>query len=244
MRLNILNRKVHYWGSAVVCLPILIMTCSGVLLQLKKHWNWVQPGEQQGSVTAPQIGFETILASVREVEELGVSNWDDVNRVDIRPGRGVAKVWLHNGWEVQVDLGTARVLQSEYRRSDWIESIHDGSFFLGDWSKLALFLPSGIMLLVLWATGLWMFWIAYAAKSRRKPEKPGFSRILQVPPRRLSPTGSSRPVPRVDTRNVVHVLRHRSVCAGAYGTAERVARARSGPNHACSDMPAAAYRPE
>ncbi len=74
---------------------------------------------------------------------MNVDGWDDVNRLDVRPGRGVVKVWLHNGYEVQVDLGTGAVLQTAYRRSDLIESIHDGSFFAGDWTKLGLFLPDG-----------------------------------------------------------------------------------------------------
>ena len=34
------------------------------------------------------------------------------------------------------------------RRSDLIESIHDGSYFGGDWTKLGLFLPAGIVLLL------------------------------------------------------------------------------------------------
>ncbi len=41
-----------------------------------------------------------------------VRSWDDVNRMDVRPGRGMVKVWLHNGYEVQVDLGTDRFCRS------------------------------------------------------------------------------------------------------------------------------------
>ena len=79
----------------------------------------------------------------------------------------MAKVWLDSGWEVQVDLGTGRVLHTAYRRSDVIESIHDGSLFGGDWIKLGLFLPAGFVLLVLWFSGLWMWWIPIASKRRR-----------------------------------------------------------------------------
>ena len=96
-----------------------------------------------------------------------VASWDNVNRMDVRPGRGVVKVWLHNGYEVQVDLGTGQVLQVAYRRSDLIESIHDGSFFAGDWTKLGLFLPTGITLLLLWCGGIWMFWVPFWAKRKR-----------------------------------------------------------------------------
>jgi hypothetical protein len=80
----------------------------------------------------------------------------------------VAKVWLRNGWEVQVDLGTGMVLHSAYRRSDLLESIHDGSFFGGDWTKLGIFLPAGLVLLVMWFTGIWMFVFPFLARRRQR----------------------------------------------------------------------------
>ena len=166
MPFNILNRKVHYWASFAAALPLAIMIGSGLLLQSKKHWSWVQPAEIRGTGSAPAIDLEGILASVKQVPELDVRSWDDVNRLDVRPGRGMVKVWLNSGLEVQVDLGTGRVLQTAYRRSDLIESIHDGSFFGGDWTKLGLFLPAGLVLLLLWASGLWMWWVPFIAKRR------------------------------------------------------------------------------
>jgi len=168
MRLNLLNRKVHYWATAFIALPVVVMICSGLLLQMKKQWTWVQPAEQRGTGTSPRIDLDEILAVVRAVPELGVTGWDDVNRLDLRPSRGIVKVWLESGWEVQVDLGTGRVLQTAYRRSDLIESLHDGSFFAGNFSKLGIFLPTGIVLLVMWVTGLWMFWVPLAAKWKRR----------------------------------------------------------------------------
>lgn len=168
MRFNVLNRKVHYWGSIAIALPMLVMIASGLLLQFKKQWTWVQPQEHRGTGREPVLGFDEILARVRELPEMNVKSWDDVNRMDVRPGRGMVKVWLQNGHEVQVDLGTGRVLQTAYRRSDLIESIHDGSFFAGNWTKLGLFLPTGLIVFVLWLSGLWMFWVPFAAKRRAK----------------------------------------------------------------------------
>jgi uncharacterized iron-regulated membrane protein len=166
MAFNILNRKVHYWAAFVAAVPLLVMIGSGLLLQAKKHWAWVQPVEHRGTGTAPAIGFDGILASLKAVPDMHVASWSDVNRLDVRPGRGVVKAWLMNGYEVQVDLGTGRILHSAYRRSDLIEAIHDGSFFGGDWTKLGLFLPTGLALLLLWASGIWMWWVTFAGKRR------------------------------------------------------------------------------
>lgn len=167
MSFNVLNRKIHYWISFGAALPMIVMIGSGLFLQAKKHWAWVQPVEQRGTGTVPVIGMDDILDALKTVPAMNVKSWDDVNRLDVRPGRGVVKAWLMNGYEVQVDLGTGRVLQTAYRRSDLIESIHDGSWFAGDWTKLGLFLPSGIVVLLLWMSGLWMWWVPFVAKRRR-----------------------------------------------------------------------------
>jgi len=171
MRLNLLTRRVHYWASVFVALPLAVIICTGLLLQTKKQWTWVQPKEHRGTGTTPAVGFAEILSAVQGVAELGVDSWDDINRMDVRPGRGMVKVWLQSGWEVQVDLGTGQVLQTAYRRSDLIESIHDGSFFGGDWVKLGLFLPTGIVLLLMWGTGLWLFWLPISAKRKKRAKR-------------------------------------------------------------------------
>jgi hypothetical protein len=171
MSFNVLNRRVHYWIAFGAALPMIVMIGSGLLLQGKKQFAWVQPTEQRGTGKTPAIDLDGILAALRTVPEMQVQSWDDVNRLDVRPGRGVVKAWLMNGYEVQVDLGTGRVLQTAYRRSDLIESIHDGSFFAGDWTKLGLFLPSGIVVLLLLMSGLWMWWVPQAAKRRVRKTK-------------------------------------------------------------------------
>lgn len=168
MSFNVANRRIHHWASFIVAVPLVVIITSGLLLQMKKQWDWVQPPEQRGTGTTPAIGFDRILASIQGVPELGVRGWADVNRLDVRPDRGLVKVTLHSGWEAQIDLGSGRVLQTAYRRSDFIETIHDGSFFAGDWSKLGLFLPAGMTLLLLWLSGVWMVWVQFIGKRRRK----------------------------------------------------------------------------
>jgi uncharacterized iron-regulated membrane protein len=168
---NVLNRKIHYWASALVAIPLLVIIGTGLLLQMKKHSAWVQPIEHRGTGQVPALSLDDVLERLKTVPEMNVASWDDVNRLDVRPGRGVVKAWLQNGYEVQVDLGTGRVLQTAYRRSDLIESIHDGSFFGGDWTKLGLFLPAGLTLLLLWLGGIWMFWVPFRAKWKRRAAK-------------------------------------------------------------------------
>lgn len=168
MRLNFVTRRVHYWATLGIALPLAVMIGSGVLLQVKKQWSFVQPAEIRGTGTTPQVDLEGIVAAVRSVPSLQVTGWDDIKRIDIRADRGLAKITVAGNWEVQVDLGTGKVLQTAYRRSDLIETLHDGSFFLGDITKLGLFLPTGIALGVMWLTGLWMFWLPFSVRRRRR----------------------------------------------------------------------------
>jgi hypothetical protein len=165
---NVANRKIHYYASFMAAVPILVIIATGVLLQAKKQWDWVQPPEQRGAGTTPSVSFDRILAGIQAIPELGVRGWEDVDRLDVRPSKGVVKVTMFNRWEAQVDIATGRVLQTAYRRSDLIESIHDGSFIAGDWTKLGLFLPAGLTLLLLWVSGMWMWWVPYIAKRRRR----------------------------------------------------------------------------
>jgi len=51
--------------------------------------------------------------------------------------------------------------------SDLIESIHDGSFF-HDSLKLWVFLPSGIILAILWVTGVYLFLLPYLLRHRKR----------------------------------------------------------------------------
>ena len=165
MRLNVLNRKVHYWASAIFALPLIIVAVTGSLLQVRKQWAWVQPPEQRGSVKAPAIELSHILESLKRETSLGVEGWHHVNRLDVRPDKGIVKAWLKSNWEAQIDLGNGQIKQIAYRRSDWIESIHDGSIF-GDGVKLGIFFPAAIGLILLWLGGMWMFFWPFINRRR------------------------------------------------------------------------------
>ena len=121
MRLSILSRRLHRWGSAAVFLPLLCVIGSGLLLQVKKQVTWVQPAEQRTPVAVPAVGWDVILAAARAMPEAGVRGWEDIERVDVRPGKGIMKVITHSRWEAQLALADGAVLQTAYRRSDLIE---------------------------------------------------------------------------------------------------------------------------
>jgi uncharacterized iron-regulated membrane protein len=167
MKLSRLNRLVHRWGAITIALPAFVVIVSGILLQLKKESAWIQPPTSRGVGTQPSLSFDQILAAARTVPEAEVETWDDIDRLDVRPNKGVVKVRCNNRWEVQLDMQTAEVLQVAYRRSDLIEAIHDGSFF-ADAAKLWVFLPTAVVFAVLWGTGIYLFFQPRLAKRRNR----------------------------------------------------------------------------
>ena len=168
MKVNVLIRQVHNWGSIIIALPLVVMIGAGLVLMLKKDIDWIQPPSQRGVVAdAPIISFAQMLDAAKAFPEVQIAGWEDVDRIDVQPGRGLAKLQLHNRWEIQIDTTTGEILQTAVRRSDVIEQIHDGTFF-ADWVKYLLFLPAGIVLLVLWLSGVWMFFLPYYVRRARQ----------------------------------------------------------------------------
>lgn len=162
-------RKIHRWGAILIALPFLIVLITGLFLQVKKEFSWIQPPSETGSISyqTPKISFEKILAIAKSDAEAAINSWEDVDRLDVRPDDGIVKVRSTTGWEVQIDLGNGQILSSMLRRSDVIEAIHDGSWF-HEKAKLWFFLPSAVVVTILWITGIYLFFLPYFAKWKNK----------------------------------------------------------------------------
>jgi uncharacterized iron-regulated membrane protein len=164
------NRRFHYWAALVVSLPLIVVIGSGLLLQVKKEFTWIQPPTFKGNNKAPTVSFERILSAAQSVESAEIKNWQDISKLDVRPSKGVIKIRSKNGWEIQVDGSSGKVLHRAYRRSDLIESIHDGTFF-HDKARLWLFLPAALVLLLMWISGLYMLVPSLKHKWARRKNK-------------------------------------------------------------------------
>jgi uncharacterized iron-regulated membrane protein len=167
MKASVLNRKLHRWGAILTAIPMLIVIVSGLFLQLKKEFDWIQPPTAKVSEIGLSLSFEQILASAKTATEAGFTSWDDIDRLDVRPGKGIIKVRGKNRWEVQLDAQTGAVMQTAYRRSDFFEQLHDGSWF-HDKAKLWLFLPAAIILLGLWFTGIYLWFLPHLVRRRKR----------------------------------------------------------------------------
>ncbi len=173
MNTKVLFRKIHHWGSLLIMLQAGVIFIAGIFLMLKKDFAWIQPPTQRG--TASELPPQITIAELYEIAkaaapEANINSWTDLSRVDIKPDKYVVKFVSNTNWEVQIDINSGDVVQKSFRRSDIIESIHDGSFF-GDGAKRYLFLPAGVILVFLWMTGIYLFFLPHYARWRRRKKR-------------------------------------------------------------------------
>lgn len=148
-------------------MPSVIVIGSGILLQIKKEFSWIQPPTQKGSAASPRLPFEHMFDIVVSIPEMQVRDWSHIERIDVQPRKGVVKIQASNHWEAQLDATTGELLQLAYRRSDIIEAIHDGSWF-ADEAKLWVFLPSAFLLLIIWCSGTVLLVTTLKSKYKKK----------------------------------------------------------------------------
>jgi len=85
------NRKIHRWGSIISLIPVGVILITGIVLQLKKQLDWVQPSTVKGSDKELAIRFDEVLSIAKNVPEAGISSWTDIDRMDVRPNKGMLK---------------------------------------------------------------------------------------------------------------------------------------------------------
>ena len=159
------NRTIHKWASIVIAIPLLVVFVTGILLLVKKEFSTLQPPTMKGSDNVPTVSFEHILEAAKSVEEAKIESWQDINRLDVRPSKGVIKIRSNNRIEIQLDASSAKVLHVAKRNSDLIESIHDGTFFEKN-ANLWLMLPVGLISILISITGIILFVLPYMKKKR------------------------------------------------------------------------------
>ncbi len=147
---------------------MLIMTLTGIVLMFKKQSDWIQPPTVKGSEKTPSLFFSTMLDSIKTVPEAEISSWKDIDRIDVRPNKGMAKVLLKKSkLEIQIDIASGKILQTAVRRSGIIEDLHTGALF-GDWVKYGIFLTAAVIFFVQIITGIYLFFRPIIIKYKRK----------------------------------------------------------------------------
>ena len=171
-------RWIHRKIAIVVFIFFLLISITGFLLGWKKNTGLLA-ATQKGSSSELSLWLPVdSLANmaVRYLHDSVSSELSaELDRIDIRPQKGIAKFIFKNHYQaLQLDCTTGKVLLAEKRTSDFIEDLHDGSilddmFGTGNEEiKLGYTTIMGISLLMLTISG---FWLWYGPKRLRRAKR-------------------------------------------------------------------------
>lgn len=160
----------HKWTGLTLGVVFLVTAVTGLLLLWKKEFAYLQPPTQQG-VQAPLADFlslDEVWHIVAAQQHADFRTADDVDRIDVRPGKYVYKVRSrHNDTEMQIDASTGAVLRIDTRRSDFLERVHDGSW-ISDGVKVFVMPLVALGLLFLVFSGTWIWLHPKIRRARRR----------------------------------------------------------------------------
>lgn len=156
-------RKYHFYLAIPVFIPWLVVTFSGLLLQVRYEVPWVVPERVQGSSTTPTLEFPEVLEKVKKIKGLEISDWKKINRVYVYPNEGNISVRTKDNWQAQFDAETGELLDLSVRRLDLIEDIHEGKWY---GANLWYFLPAHVLSIFVWFFGVCL-WVKLQFRKRK-----------------------------------------------------------------------------
>jgi uncharacterized iron-regulated membrane protein len=171
-------RKIHRYIAIASFFFLLLVSVSGLLLIWKKNTGGYLLADSHKGTTAELdnwLSFDSLnkIAAAALRDSVSPELSPKINRIDARPDKGMVKfVFEEHYWAIQLDCATGKVLHVERRRADFIENLHDGSFFdkmLGGYFKLSYGSFVGLCLLLLTITGFYL-WINPRRIRKKKRE--------------------------------------------------------------------------
>ncbi len=169
------TRKLHRVSGISLFVFFFIMAITGILLGWKKHsGELIMPDTYRGTSDdiTTWLPLDTLSFRATEVLYRNTGVRSEIDRIDVRPGKGSMKFLFKDGnQEVQLDATTGETLSIGRRHNDWIEQVHDGSI-VDDWLgiphgifKVFYNTLMGLALVLFTVTG---FWLWYGPKRMRR----------------------------------------------------------------------------
>lgn len=160
-------RWLHRKVAIILFVFFLIISVTGILLGIKKNTGLLAPTQKgSSSQLADWLPIDSLHQNaVHYLAAISPDLSPAVDRIDIRPEKGVAKFTFKDHYHgLQLDGATGKLLLHEIRRSDWIEDLHDGSLVdsligtRGEPFKTGYTIIMGFSLFLLVITGVWLWW--------------------------------------------------------------------------------------
>ncbi len=176
--------RYHYWLAVLVLFPWMLVTLSGLMLQLRYELPHVDPGLRQGVSTTPTLPYSRVVEIASTIPELQIQELKDIWRIYTHPNSGVIAVRTTHGIRAQLDASSGNLLAVEEYERDFWEDLHQG--LIGRHTlrsgspfgpldvdlRFVLFLPIHLLALLLWLTG-----VIYFTKTTFTRKKPRGKRV-------------------------------------------------------------------
>lgn len=173
-------RKIHRWIASGLFVFFFFVAITGLLLGWKKNSNgYLLADSQKGVSINPKdwLSIDSLSSIAFKIykDNTKTSNEPTVERIDIRPSKGMVKfVFSENYLALQLDCTTGKLLHYERRRADFIEHLHDGTILDNLFKnknglfKLSYTTIMGVSLLLLTITGFWLWYNPKRIKQKKQ----------------------------------------------------------------------------
>ncbi|MEQ1923197.1 MAG: PepSY-associated TM helix domain-containing protein [Pyrinomonadaceae bacterium] len=166
--------------GAALFVFFFIIALSGLFLGWKKHTGGLilaDTHKGRSSDTKDWLPMKQLQENAIKYarEKISPTISTEIDRIDVRPDKGMAKFIFVEGYAgVQVDCTTGELLHIEVRTSDLIENIHDGSILdrllATSYGQIKLVYTSimGVALITFTVTGFWLWFGPKRFKKQRE----------------------------------------------------------------------------
>lgn len=168
IRLARFARRLHKWVGFSLALAMTVLSVTGAFVAWKKQVEYLQPATREGQMAGQEMALEMLLspaqiaAAVLAMELPEAQDLSQIDRIELRPAKGIYKVRLEarNSWrsplELQLDARSGALLNQGVRGDQLWMDLHSFAVF-GEATKLVVMSLTGLSLLWLTLSGLYLF---------------------------------------------------------------------------------------
>jgi uncharacterized iron-regulated membrane protein len=140
-------RRLHGQLALLICLPLAFIAVTGVILQLRDQFEFIQPSLIQSSLKLDHPGL-----TLKEIQ----TKFPGLDQVIYRPQKNSLVVRYKDGFEKHIHPQTGVVLKEAVRRTNLLIELHQGSW-MGKFGQYFLHFTTGLGLCFLILSGLYLY---------------------------------------------------------------------------------------
>lgn len=142
-------RKTHRIVALVATLPLVVITVTGIVLQLRNQFEFIQPA----LVKTTPVDHLPLMTLERVIERFEA---EEIEQIIYRPKKGSLVVRVKSEQEIQLHPQTGEILKSAPRRTGFLIHLHQGSFF-GNFGQYFVYFLGSLGLCYLIISGIFIY---------------------------------------------------------------------------------------